>query len=309
MGISRINTPDPSFKKSEFQLPPANAVAPRLGAFTEGPYSREAKLYWQAGDPDPRPPPKLGLGSWAVSQRRAAGPAPGVSRARPATAAAASLAPNVLIKDWQYYKFQPGPAADAPRRADGEPCRSFNPHRSNMDHGGHLGRWPGTHRVHPDRMHFVLPERATSEAELPPTLWTGMPSMLLEPGYPSAAAAVKKRVADEEAAARAKLSSQCGARAQTRERFLARKGVREALEDEIASWATDALQSTASKPARRSSLMSLDGIPAHLTADEVRGSTAPVTGASCAGLGATTAPPWSSQSRSVRKQSRACAGH
>ena len=85
MGISRINTPDPSFKKSEFQLPPANAVAPRLGAFTEGPYSREAKLYWQAGDPDPRPPPKLGLGSWAVSQRRAAGPAPGVSRARPAT--------------------------------------------------------------------------------------------------------------------------------------------------------------------------------------------------------------------------------
>ena len=116
-------------------------------------------------------------------------------------------------------------------------------------------------------------------------------------------------MADEEAAARAKLSSQCGARAQTRERFLARKGAREALEDEIASWATDALQSTASKPARRSSLMSLDGIPAHLTADEVRGSTAPVSGASAAGLGATTAPPWSSQSRSVRKQSRACAGH
>ena len=70
-----------------------------------------------------------------------------------------------------------------------------------------------------------------------------------------------------------------------------------------------ALQSTASKPARRSSLMSLDGIPAHLTADEVRGSTAPVSGASATGLGATTAPPWSSQSRSVRKQSRACAGH
>ena len=46
-----------------------------------------------------------------------------------------------------------------------------------------------------------------------------------------------------------------------------------------------------------------------LTADELRGSTAPVSGASCAGLGATTAPPWSSQSRSVRKQSRACAGH
>ena len=137
----------------------------------------------------------------------------------------------------------------------------------------------------------MLPERATSEAELPPTLWTGMPSMLLEPGYPSAAAAVKKRVADEEAAARAKLSSQCGERAQTRERFLARKGAREALEDEIASWATDALQSTASKPARRSSLMSLDGIPAHLTADEVRGSTAARLGASAAGLGATTAPP------------------
>ena len=78
MGISRINTPDPSFKKSEFQLPPANAVAPRLGAFTEGPYSREAKLYWQAGDPDPRPPPKLGLGIvHYTSPCCACGPPPG----------------------------------------------------------------------------------------------------------------------------------------------------------------------------------------------------------------------------------------
>ena len=213
-------------------------MAPRLGAFTEG-VQPEAKLYWQAGDPDPRPPPKLGLGSWAVSQRRAAGPAPGVSRARPATAAAAALAPNVLVKDWQYYKFQPGPAADAPRRADGgRAARSTRTARTWTTAATRTVA--GTHRVHLDRMHFVLPERATSEAELPPTLWTGMPSMLLGPGYPSAAAAVKKRVADEEAAARAKLSSQCGARADAA--IPPRKGVREALEDEIASWATDALQ-------------------------------------------------------------------
>ena len=82
--------------------------------------------------------------------------------------------------------------------------------------------------------------------------------MLLEPWLPSAAAAVKKRVADESSAARAKLSSQCGERAQTRERFLARTSAcSEALEDEIASWATDALVSTASKPARRSAGSSL----------------------------------------------------
>ena len=84
-------------------------------AFTEGPYSREAKLYWQAGDPtaaaaQARP---RQLGGPATAR---GGSGAGVSRARPATAAAASLAPNVLIKDW-YYKFQPGPAADAaPRR-------------------------------------------------------------------------------------------------------------------------------------------------------------------------------------------------